>query len=166
MTQSQRIAAEAEAALARLLARTDAHPDASLGDAYRGRRVADVLTHLHAWHALFEGWLEADRAGEPVAFPADGFTWRDLDALNDALHASLAHLDYAEARAALTASHGSMLALLATLEDAGLTDPDACAWTGGESLGTVAHECLTAHYAWGERVLDAAGVGPASAAAT
>lgn len=48
----------------------------------RDRDAVDVLNHLHAWHMLLLGWLDADAAGRAPAYPAEGYTWRDLDRLN------------------------------------------------------------------------------------
>ena len=79
------IASAATARLATLLAVTDAHPGEGLGDAYLGRTTTDVLAHLHAWHTLFEGWIAAHSEGDTVAYPAEGYSWTELDALNEAL---------------------------------------------------------------------------------
>ncbi len=155
---ADRIVASADEGLARLLARTDAHRDADLGAVYRDRRVADVLTHLHAWHLLLEGWLLDDAAGRTPAYPADGYTWATLGDLNDALAAAHRHLSYEEARAAVVASQARVVALVATLDDAVLTSPDAFAWLGGDRLASVAHECLGGHCTWAQGLLDRAGV--------
>ncbi|BDZ60487.1 hypothetical protein Lsed01_02212 [Demequina sediminis] len=156
--EAERIVAQAESGLARVLARTDPHRDADLGDAYQGRRVADVLAHLHAWHVLFEGWVTQHRSGAVPAFPAEGYSWHTLGDLNDALHRAHHDRTYEEIRALLVTSHHRMIALVRELDDATLGSPGALAWLGDASLGSVAHECLGAHYAWAERVLDDAGV--------
>lgn len=141
-----------------LLARTDASPDFALGDAYLGRRVADVLTHLHGWHLMFLDWVEAIRTGQTTAYPADGYTWRDLASLNDSLYDRFKDLDYAAARAAFVASHDDAVAALGTLDDELLTSTDEVEWLGNEAFADVAHECLGGHYDWAQGVLDAAGV--------
>ncbi|MDN4478324.1 ClbS/DfsB family four-helix bundle protein [Demequina sp. SYSU T00039] len=152
------IVSAAHAGLTSLLARTDRYPDASLGDAWRDRRTTDILTHVHAWHLLLEGWLVDDAAGRPVHYPAEGYTWAMLGELNDRIYDDLRALDYAEARARLVASHARAVALVESLSTEQLTQPHAYAWLGDEAMANVAHECLGAHYAWGERVLDAAGI--------
>lgn len=154
----EHIISAGNAGLARLLAVTDAHPAASLGDAYLGRTTTDVLSHVHAWHALFEGWIEADRAGDAVAYPAEGYTWRDLDALNEALYSSHAGRDHHAVRAALVESHDRVCEIVSSLPEAELSTPESHDWLGGESLGDVAHECLGAHYEWALGVLEAAGL--------
>lgn len=149
----------ADAGLARLLAVTDSHPAAYLGDAYLRRATSDVLSHLHAWHTLFEGWMEADRAGQSVAYPAEGYTWLDLDALNETLYTFHAGRDYDSVRAALVASHDRVCAIVSATPEAELTATDAKDWLGDESLGGVAHECLGSHYEWALGILEAAGFG-------
>lgn len=150
----------ANAGLAKLLTVTDAHPDEDLGDAYLGRSTTDVLSHLHAWHTLFEGWIEADRSDQTVAFPAEGYTWRDLDALNETLYTFHAGRTYDTVRPALVDSHDRVCTIVASIPDAELNATEALQWLGGESLGDVAHECLGAHYEWAVEVLEAAGLGP------
>ncbi|WP_159449393.1 ClbS/DfsB family four-helix bundle protein [Demequina sp. NBRC 110051] len=136
-----------------LLALADAERDRHLGLAYEGRRTADVLTHLHAWHLLFFDWIEAENAGEEPDFPAAGYTWRDLSALNDALYFAHRHWSYDEARGLLIESHGRLCALMRRLDDERLFDTEARPWLGHESLAEVAEECLGHHYAWGEGVI-------------
>lgn len=157
----QQITADASRGLERVLAIADAHPGSSLGDAYLGRTTTDVLSHLHAWHELFSGWMAAHDAGDSVAYPAAGFTWRELDALNEAIYTANAGRDYAAVRASLLSSHDRMLGLIAALSDADLETPEAFPWAGGEAIGAVAHECLGAHYAWALDTFEAAGLASA-----
>lgn len=152
------IVSTAHAGLASLLARTDAVPDASVGDAWRGRRTTDILTHVHAWHLLLDGWLRDHEAGRPVHYPAEGFSWTTLGDLNDQLYERLRTLDYEQARALLVESHAHAVALVQDHDAESLMLVGAYPWLGDDSLGHVAHECLGAHYAWGERVLDSAGI--------
>lgn len=152
------IVSAAHDGLATLLARADAHPDAPLGDAWRDRRTTDILTHVHAWHLLLEGWLADDAAGRPVHYPAQGYTWATLGELNDRLYADHRELAYPEARQRLVASHARVVALIESLDGDHLLRRGAYAWLGDETLAGVAHECLGAHYAWGVRILVAAGM--------
>ena len=158
MTALDSIVPAAHGGLAALLARTDPHPDAPLGAAWRDRRTTDILTHLHAWQVLLDGWLEDDAAGRPVHYPALGYSWTSLRELNDHLYERHLLLPYASARDLLVASHARAIALIETQTADRLARPGAIAWLGDETLATVAHECLGAHYAWGGRVLDAAGI--------
>ncbi|WP_353808429.1 ClbS/DfsB family four-helix bundle protein [Agromyces sp. SYSU T00194] len=114
----------------------------------RDRSVADVLAHLRAWHALFVGWVEADAAGEVPAFPADGYTWDELDELNVELRERFRLDDLDRAIEALHASHAAAEAALDGLDDEVLADPARYPWLGGQTLLEVAHECLGGHYVW------------------
>jgi hypothetical protein len=48
--------------------------------------VKDTLAHIADWEQRFLGWYRAQMRGETPAVPGPGLTWRDLDALNQAIH--------------------------------------------------------------------------------
>lgn len=123
-------------------ASTDAAP------ARRDRDAVDVLNHLHAWHVLLLGWLDADAAGRAPAYPAEGYTWRDLDRLNvDLRDRYRGEGDLATGRERLRASHRSVLARIDALDDAAIFS-DGRPWLRGATLAEPVHECLGGHYAW------------------
>jgi len=151
----RQLRADADAGLARVLAVTDEHPGVSLGAAYLGRTTTDVLSHLHGWHGLFAGWLEQHAAGGEVAYPAEGYTWDNIDALNDIIFRTHQGRPYLTMRTALEESHQRVMALLVEISSDDLTSPQAFPWTGGVPLVEVAHECLGGHYEWATKVLSA-----------
>lgn len=113
----------------------------------RDRDLQDVLNHLHAWHVLLLGWLDAiDRGGAP-AYPADGYGWSRLDALNLSLRDEYRVKNVSRALARLQTSHAAALARVSALGDDVLFDADRFDWLGG-SLAVPVHECLGGHYAW------------------
>lgn len=152
------IASAATEGLATLLAVTDAHPGEGLGDAYLGRTTTDVLAHVHAWHTLFEGWIEAHSGGDPVAYPAEGYSWKELDALNEALYKAHAGRSYEAVKDALRESHNMVMSLVAAIPESELVERSRHEWLGDEALGDIAHECLGAHYEWAIGTLEAAGL--------
>ena len=156
--RSRTLAAKADARLAVVLERADASRENGLGDAYYDRRVADVLAHLYAWHLLFDGWVAQDRAGAVPAYPAEGYSWDDIDSLNDAFYASHRERPYEALRAMLVTSHRLTLQLLDTFSEEELDSPDVYAWLKGQSLGDVADECLGEHYQWALKTFDTAGL--------
>jgi hypothetical protein len=114
----------------------------------RDRDAVDVLNHLHAWHVLLLGWLDADAAGREPAYPAEGYTWRDLDRLNrDLRDRYRGDGDFDAARARLRASHRSALARIDALDDAAIFS-DGRPWLKGATLAEPVHECLGGHYTW------------------
>ena len=126
--------------------------DPFTGDA-RDRSVRDVLAHLLAWHLLLEGWYEDGMIGGTPALPADGYTWRQLDALNVVLRDRWqdAPLDQIEQR--LDASHAGLQRLIATHSDEELFDGSTYPWTRGSKLGEFCLECGGKHYAWARKTI-------------
>ncbi|MGR2752188.1 ClbS/DfsB family four-helix bundle protein [Agromyces arachidis] len=137
-------------------ARPDDGPEAAEAAATgpRDRDAVDVLNHLHAWHMLLLGWLEADAAGRVPAYPAEGFTWADLDRLNRKLrdrYRGEGDLDVARDR--VRASHRSALARIDALDDDAIF-AEGRPWLGGATLAEPVHECLGGHYAWAVGALE------------
>ncbi|MRG60644.1 ClbS/DfsB family four-helix bundle protein [Agromyces sp. CFH 90414] len=121
-------------------------------DAARDRDVQDVLNHLHAWHLLLLGWLDADAAGKPVEFPAPGHTWDSLAELNVELRDRYrvpgpADAGLATARGRLRASHIDVLTRIESMPDDDLLEPGRRPWLRGP-LAEPVHECLGGHYEW------------------
>ena len=152
------IASAAAEGLATLLAVTDAHPGEDLGDAYLGRTTTDVLAHVHAWHTLFEGWIAAHLEGDSVPYPAEGYSWKELDSLNEALYKAHAGRSYESVKDSLLESHQLVLSLVDQIPESELVEVSRHEWLGDEALGDVAHECLGAHYEWALGILEAAGL--------
>jgi hypothetical protein len=124
----------------------------SLGDAYLGRRGADVLAHLHGWHGLFVGWCRDDGRGLKPVLPAPGHSWSDLRPLNDELYARYSSLSWARILQDTRESHSTVIELLRTFPNGSLADPARYPWANGPLLN-LADECLAKHYDWGiERI--------------
>lgn len=113
----------------------------------RDRDLQDVLNHLHAWHELLLGWLDAIDAGTTPAYPAEGYDWEHLDALNRSLRDKYRVRDVARAFARVQASHAAALARVSAIGGDVLFDADRFDWLG-EPLAVPAHECLGGHYGW------------------
>ncbi|UOQ88675.1 ClbS/DfsB family four-helix bundle protein [Agromyces endophyticus] len=120
----------------------------------RDRDLQDVLNHLHAWHELLIGWLDAIEAGRTPAYPAEGYDWGRLDALNLALREKYRVRQASRAFARLQASHATALGRVSALGDDVLFDADRFDWLGGTLAGP-AHECLGGHYAWAVQAIAA-----------
>ncbi|WP_442575490.1 ClbS/DfsB family four-helix bundle protein [Microbacterium sp. F51-2R] len=126
--------------------------EAFAGDA-RDRNVRDVLAHLLAWHLLLEGWYEEGMIGGTPAIPADGYTWRELDALNVVLRDRYQHASLAEIEYRLDLSHAGLQRLLRAHSDEELFDEAAYPWTVGSHLGEFCLECGGNHYAWAREAI-------------
>jgi hypothetical protein len=148
-----------------LLALLDSLPPERLREPFGGtgrdRSVRDVLAHLHAWHILLEQWYSIGTAGGSPAIPAEGYSWRELDALNVALRDQWQDTSLDELLPLLKASHESLQATVALHTDAELDDPAAYAWTRGAALGELALECGGSHYVWARQTIED-GLAPAT----
>jgi len=119
----------------------------------RDRDATDVVNHLHAWHVLLGGWLDEDAAGRTPAFPAEGYSWAQLDALNRMLRDRYrGEGELGAARERLRASHRTALARIEALSDADLFETER-RWAHG-TLAEPVHECLGGHYEWALRALE------------
>ncbi|MFE6256036.1 ClbS/DfsB family four-helix bundle protein [Agromyces sp. NPDC057865] len=123
--------------------RSSAFPDAALRD----HDVRDVVNHLHAWHVLLDGWLDAAAVGRTPAFPAEGYDWVSLDELNHVLRDRYRGVALAAARARLRTSHDRLLVRVAGIDEAELYDASRHPWSSGP-LAEPMHECLGGHYEW------------------
>ena len=54
--------------------------------------IKDVIAHRAYWIRLFMGWYADGQAGKDVSFPADGYTWNQLNDFNERIRASQGHL--------------------------------------------------------------------------
>lgn len=79
--------------------------------------IKDVIAHRAYWIRLFMGWYADGQAGKDVSFPADGYTWNQLNDFNERIRASQGHLSWAAARALLRASHAVLIDFLGRLDD-------------------------------------------------
>ena len=131
--------------------------DGRLDDVFAGegrdRNVRDVLAHLLAWHLLLEGWYEEGMIGGTPAIPADGYSWRELDALNVVLRDRYEHSSLQTIEARLDLSHAGLQRLLRTHSDEELFDPAAYGWARGSHLGEFCLECGGNHYAWAREAI-------------
>ncbi len=152
-TTATQIVEQADARLATLLRHADALPDHAVSAEFAGERVADVFAHLHGWHQLLLGWLAAERQGSAPAFPADGYDWDQLEALNASLISARSHETHSQLREKLEDSHRQVCDAIRARDDDTLFDAHARPWLDGGSLGEVAHQCLGRHYEWGETML-------------
>lgn len=120
----------------------------------RDRDLQDVLNHLHAWHELLLGWLDAVDRGRRPAYPAEGYRWAELDVLNLKLRDRYRIRDAAHAWARLQASHAAALGRVSGISEDVLFDEERFDWLDG-ALAEPAHECLGGHYAWAVEAISA-----------
>ena len=142
--------------------RDEGRLEAAFATPARDRSVRDVLAHLYAWHLLLEGWYEEGMIGGSPALPAEGYTWRQLDALNVELRHRWADASVDDLERRLESSHAGLRRLVLAHSDDELFDRGAYPWTRGTALGDLCLECGSKHYAWARRTI-LAGIGEQAA---
>lgn len=159
-TTKAELVAAADREFERLLDRLDGLPAALRDDATvttgiddRSQNPRDVLAHLHAWHRMMLDWYEVGMAGGTPAMPADGYTWRETPALNEAIWVRSRDTSYDDALAQVRDSHALVRALVDDHTDDELFTKRHYAWTGSTSLGAYLVSALSSHYVWAQTTL-------------
>ena len=109
-----------------------------------------------------DSWYEDGMIGGLPALPADGYTWRQLDALNVVLRDRWMDVSVDDLERRLESSHAGLRRLVLAHSDEDLFDRGAYPWTRGTALGELCLECGGNHYAWARRTI-LAGIGEEAA---
>jgi hypothetical protein len=96
--------------------------------------VKDILAHIVVWEQRCLGWIEAAERGETPERPEPGFTWDDLDALNERDYLADKDRPLSQVMADFRRSFAQFLAKVNNLSDAQLFDPHFYDWPPGEPL--------------------------------
>lgn len=108
----------------------------------------DVLNHLAEWHRMFQGWVAAGEAGERPAVPAEGFTWAQTPALNEAIRARHADRTWEEALNEWQAAHAETMRIIEGKPEDELFTKKLIPWTGSTSLAAYAIGATSSHDHW------------------
>ena len=99
-----------------------------------GWSIKDILAHITAWERKMCLWLEESLAGKIPQRPAPGLTWDDLDLLNQQIFEQNREKTLDEVLAEFKESYTTSLAMIKTITEEDLIDPDRFAWREGEPL--------------------------------
>jgi len=108
--------------------------------------IKDIIGHRAHWIALFFGWVERGRAGEPVQTPADGVKWNELKAYNTALRTEQSGLSWVDARQMLADQHERLMRFLGDETDEALYTRHLADWMNAWPLGRWAEASGASHY--------------------
>ncbi len=135
---------------AALVALVDALPAASRGEpgALGEWSVKDTIAHLAAWERLFLGWYEGGVHGLEVSVPAEGYTWRQMDELNEDIYRAWRDAPWEEVLARWQETSGAMCDVIEGVPEDELFAPAKYAWTGKTSIAGYAWPCAGEHYRW------------------
>ncbi len=115
--------------------------------------VKDILGHLDAWHEMFLLWERAGAAGESIAMPAPGYTWKDTPALNEEIYQRIKDDEYQEVFDRLTASHALVRKVIAGYSGEDLATKRRFKWTGSTSVLSYAVSATSSHYDWARKLV-------------
>lgn len=115
--------------------------------------IKDILGHLDAWHEMFLTWEQAGAAGEKIAMPAPGYTWKDTPALNDEIYRRIKNDSYGDTVARLNDSYSRVRAVVDGYSDDDLSTKRRFGWTGSTSVLSYAVSATSSHYDWARKLI-------------
>ncbi len=111
-----------------------------------GWSIKDHLAHVDAWHRRLLRWFDEGRAGAAEIAPEPGYTWADIDRLNNEDLAARRDRPLAQVLGDLAESFAACQALIASLSEEELTTPGYFAWCDfGPVCKLIAHNTYL-HY--------------------
>lgn len=113
-----------------------------------GWSVKDVLAHLTAWEKMMLSWYRTGLRGEHPVIPAEGFTWKELPALNARILKEFHNRPLARVMADRRASFAETMRVIESISEADLFTRGRVAWTGSTTLGAYFVSNTSSHYAW------------------
>ena len=111
-----------------------------------GWTAKDYLAHLTAWQRCVVRWWEEGEAGRPREWPEPGFTFEQVDALNDRDWRADRETPLDEVRREFEVSADAVEALIGRLTDDDLNDAAHVPWLGFEGRHAIAGNTY-GHYA-------------------
>jgi len=110
------------------------------------RNIRDLLAHLHHWHLMMLEWYEIGMNGEKPAMPAEGYTWKDLPALNIKINQQYTQCTLDETKEMVTKSYDDIQKLIDAHSDEELFEKKRYHWTGTTSLAAYLTSATSSHY--------------------
>jgi hypothetical protein len=111
-----------------------------------GWTARDYLAHLTAWQRRLVRWFEAGRLGEARTGPEPGFTFEQVDELNDRDFRASRDLPLQQVRRDFVQTADAVEALLDGLTDDDINDAARVPWLGFEARHAIAGNTY-GHYA-------------------
>lgn len=115
--------------------------------------VKDTLLHLAEWEQMCLGWYRAGKAGQTPVTPAEGYNWRQLDALNQAIYEKYRDLPLEDALARCRFSYQEFLSAVEGMSEAEAETPGFYVWTKGHPLAGWISSNGGNHYRWAHKEL-------------
>lgn len=117
----------ARAAELRVVVEAQATPNPDARDAM-GWTASDHLMHIVAWHRRLLTWMADESAGRAVVRPEPGFTFDQIDELNERDHQANRGTPLTEAWRQFEETYAAVLAIFDGLSDEDLNDAGRYDW--------------------------------------
>ena len=113
----------------------------------------EVLAHRAHWIGLFLSWYEDGKAGLEVVTPAPGYKWNQLKAYNAIVYETSHEYSWDGVRECFDRKHGTLMALLESLDDETLYTKHLYPWMNNWTLGRWAEASGSSHYRSAAKVI-------------
>ncbi|MEA4810999.1 MAG: ClbS/DfsB family four-helix bundle protein [Anaerolineaceae bacterium] len=115
---------------------------------FPGRSVKDVLAHLYDWQVLLQGWEAQAAMGQKPLMPRQGYTWREIPALNEKLYEESKDLSVEVVLKNLKEGHEQALRKIQDYSAEDLETKGKFTWTGSSNLASYYASTTSSHYVW------------------
>lgn len=115
----------------------------------RDKNIRDILYHLHAWHEMLLKWFLIDEEGGTPILPSPGYTWDDLDALNQTFWEDAQAFTLDHVISLIDVSHQKVILKIESLDDQALHGEGYFKWAGKAPIFRLIDAIMAHHYEWG-----------------
>jgi len=109
-----------------------------MAESAEGWTAKDYLAHLTAWQRRMVRWFDEGAAGRQRTGPEPGYTFEQIDALNERDFLAGRDTPLETVRAEFDATADAVEALISSLDDDDLNDAARTPWLGFEARHTIA----------------------------
>lgn len=117
------------------------------------RNIRDVLMHLHHWHLMMLKWYEVGMNGEKPDMPSQGFTWKTVPQLNEAIWNKSQDKSLREAKGLFESTHEDLQNIIHSHTEEELFQKKKYHWTGSTSLASYLISATSSHYDWALKLI-------------
>lgn len=99
------------------------------------------------------GWETVGSAGEKPAIPAEGYSFAETPALNDAIWRRTKDDAWDDVAARLRSTHDQIMEVIDAYDDENLFTKRRYPWTRSTSVGAYMVSATSSHYAWASKLI-------------
>jgi hypothetical protein len=96
--------------------------------------VKDVLAHIATWELRCAGWIQAGLRGERPDKPEKGYTWEEIDTLNEKAYLENRDRSLDDVQSDSRLAYQQLLGQVRALSEDDITNTGRFPWTDGHGL--------------------------------